>query len=191
MKSMVKILFTNILLIIVLFSFGQENSGKLTKEQKKAEKTRIKKEKEDKQNADWLLIQEIASSKRFVIEFDNFNDAGEQHMLNGRLNFIAVSDEKVVLQLESHPFFANNGLGGVTIDGTISDYKYTPPKNDKKPVYISFNVSAKQAVKASNINITVFNGGTATLTIGSSPSINGDFLAPEKSQIFKGVNMYN
>ncbi len=181
---MITLVFT----IMVLFSFGQEESVKMTKEEKNAEKVRVKKEKEDKNDADWLVIQEIAKSRKFVIEFDRFT-SGRQ--LNSRLNFIAVYGKKVVLQLETGPLANNNGLGGLTIDGVITDFKYTPPKNNKKPAFISFNVTSKQTSQASNVNITIYKGRRADLSLGGAPNVQGDFLAPEESQIFIGLNMTN
>lgn len=188
MKNTIRFFLAGLLITTVLASFAQDEKVKKAKEEKKAEKARIKKEKEEKENKDWLLTQEIAEDGKFVIEF-NRGANGDQ--LNSRLNFFAVYNEQAVLQLETGPLSSTNGLGGITLEGTVTEYRYTPPKNDKKPIQIRLNITGKQASQASYIVITVYKGGNASLTLGSSHIVRGDFLEPEESRIFKGLNMIN
>lgn len=193
MKFAYRVLLTGIISVLFLVSSAQDTDKKKTKEDRKAEKARIKKEKEEKENADWILFQSLAENKRFVAEFDKVTNSktGEQYTLNRRINFIAVNGNKVVIQFQSHPYLASNGLGGITIDGTITNYKYTPPKNDKKPIVISFNVDSKNTLRGSNIRISVTKGGITTVSMGSSPNIYGIFTTPENANINMGVNMWN
>lgn len=176
----------------VITAIGQNDSGKLSRKQRKAEKEKLKKEKEEKENAQWAVLQSIAKNKRFVAQLDHISDmkTGQMITLNSRLNFIAVSGDKVVIQFETNTYLANNGLGGLTIDGTINDYKYTPPKNDNKPIVISFNVTSKQAFRGYNVSISVSKGGITNVSMGATPNIYGTFLTPEDANINMGVNMF-
>ncbi|NQU34088.1 MAG: DUF4251 domain-containing protein [Bacteroidetes bacterium] len=192
MKTTSKLLLMGLLSVMFMFSYAQEDV-KLTREQKKAEKAIKKKEKEAKEATNWVLLQSLAENKRFVAEFDKVVNSltGEQYILSSRLNFVAVDGDHVVIQFQTHTYLSDNGLGGRTIDGTISDYKYTPPKNSKSPIVISFNVSSEHTFRGSNVRITVTEDGLTTISLGSSPNIYGVFVSPEDANINIGVKMWN
>jgi len=175
-----------------MFSNAQENTETKTKDQRKAAKDQKKKEKEEKETADWVMYQQMAQNRRYVVEFDKVTNTrtGEQYILSRRLNFIALRNDRVVIQVQTHPYLSDNGLGGTTIDGTVTNYKYVAPKNDKKPIVISFNVASKLALRGLNVRITVSKGGMTSISLGSSPTIYGYFMKPENANINIGVNMW-
>ena len=192
MKHKSKVLLLIIFSMLFMFSNAQENTETKTKDQRKAAKAQKKKEKEEKETANWVMYQQMAQDRRYVVEFDKATNTrtGEQYVLSRRLNFIALRKDRVVIQVQTHPYLSDNGLGGTTIDGTISNYKYVAPKNDKKPIVISFNVTSKLALRGLNVRITVSKGGMTSITLGSSPTIYGYFLKPEDANINIGVNMW-
>ena len=192
MKHRAKILLLSVFSMLFMFSYAQENVKLTKKEQRKAEKAQLKKEKEEKEAADWLMYQQLAENRRYVVEFDKVTNTktGEQYILSKRLNFLALRNDRVVIQVQTHPYLSDNGLGGTTIDGTVSNYKYVAPKNDKKPIVISFNVASKLALRGLNVRITITKGGMTSITLGSSPTIYGFFLQPEDANINIGVNMW-
>ena len=193
MKKIVKLLLVGMLSLMFISTYAQESEKELTREQKKAEKELKKKEKEEKEAANWVLLQSLAENRRFVAEFDKVinSQTGEQYVLNSRINFVAVDGDRVVIQFQTHTFLSENGLGGRTIDGTISDYKYNPPKNKNSAIAISFNVQSEHTFRGSNIRITVTEGGVTTISLGSSPNIYGVFVSPEDANINLGVSMWN
>ncbi len=193
MKQIARITFTSLLVLVFLFSFAQEDAKKQSREEKKAEKELKKKQKEEKEQANWVLMQSIAKNKRFVVEFDRVNNTqtGKPLILNRRLNFVAVNGDRVTIQFETHPNLSDNGLGGRTIDGDLNSYKYDPPKNENRPIEINFNLSSKNTFRGSNVSITVSEGGTATITIGSSPLIYGYFVTPENANVNMGAQMFD
>ena len=192
MKYTAKITLLSIFSMLFMFSNAQENVELTKKEQRKAEKAQLKIEKEEKEAADWLMYQQLAENRRYVVEFDKVTNTktGEQYILSKRLNFLALRNDRVVIQVQTHPYLSDNGLGGTTIDGTVSNYKYVAPKNDKKPIVISFNVASKLALRGLNVRITITKGGMTSITLGSSPTIYGFFLQPEDANINIGVNMW-
>lgn len=193
MKLTYKVLLSGLFLFAAIFSYAQDSEKKMTKEEKKAEKARIKQEKVDKENADWLLFQDLAQKKKFVVELNKVTDnkTGKQYILSPRLNFVALNDNKVILQLESNSFLSTNGLGGTTIAGSIDDYQYAPPKNDKKPLVVSFNVIEKNYNRSTNVFITVSKGGNSVIQVGNSPNFYGTFKTRGESNIFVGADMNN
>ncbi len=192
MKHKSKVLLLIIFSMLFMFSNAQENTETKTKDQRKAAKDQKKKEKEEKETADWVMYQQMAQNRRYVVEFDKVTNTrtGEQYILSRRLNFIALRNDRVVIQVQTHPYLSDNGLGGTTIDGTVTNYKYVAPKNGKKPIVISFNVASKLALRGLNVRITVSKGGMTSISLGSSPTIYGYFMKPEDANINIGVNMW-
>lgn len=187
MRYIVRILLLSIFSTLFMFSNAQEDVKLTAKEQRKAEKAKIKKEKEEKQAANWLVYQKIAADQQFVVQINRVGN----RVMTERLNFIYFNKDQVVIQIETNQYFAENGLGGMTIDGIPNNYKYTPPKNDKKPIFINFDVTSKFRPGVLNISITITEDGLATIAFGSASAIYGTFLPIEGANINMGVDMRN
>ena len=189
MKQTIRLLLSGLLTLIIVGSHAQVdmNSGhKMTRQEKKlAEKKQKEKE--------WKLLQELAEDKSYIVQFSRFTNTrnGKIYNLNRRLNFIAVNGDRVIIQVETNQYLSDNGLGGIPIDGTINNYKFQEPKNNKGAIKINFNVSSETTFRGTNINITVGKDGFATITVGNSPLIVGDFMNPKDSDINLGVTFWN
>ena len=193
MNVIQRLLIVTILCVSVVSGYAQDDNKKLTKEEKKAEKALQKKQKKEKEAAEWVLLQSFAENSMFVVEFDKFIDSrtGKQYVISSRINFLALAGDHVVIQLQTHQYYADNGLGGRTIDGTINNYVYTPPKNEKSPIVISFSVSSEHSFRGTNVRITVTEGGATTISLDSLPPFYGRFLSPNDANINIGVKMWN
>lgn len=192
MKQLTKLTLTILLSTIVVFSYSQEDKKK-TRAERKAEKEQRKLEEKKKVEAQWVKDQEMAKNQNFIVEFTRVTDnrTGTVYNLTPRTNFIAVNGNRVVIQVETNVYLADNGLGGITIDGDLSDYKYNPPEGKKGTIQVSFNVSSQSTFRGSNVTISVGKEGYTTVTIGSSPMIFGNFVSPEESKITVGGSFWN
>lgn len=192
MKHIVRIILLSMFSMLFMFSNAQEDVKLTKKEQRKAEKAKKKKEMEDKEAADWLVYQKLAQNQQYVIEFDKFSNprTGEQYVLSRRLNFLYAKVDRIIIQIETSTYLSENGLGGRTINGVISNYKYKPPKSDKKPIFINFDVTTKLSARKINVSITINKGGMATLSFGSGPNIYGIFIPVNEANINVGVDMW-
>ena len=192
MKHIAKITLLSILSFLFMFSVAQEDVKMTKKEQRKAEREEVKKEKDEKQEANWLVYQKIAQEKEYVVEFQrSFNPkTGTDRVLTPRLNFPYVHGDSVIIQFETNQYPSENGLGGKTIVGTISQYKYNPPKDENKPIFINFNVSHKFQARPVNVSITVTSDDVTTITFGTVSSVYGIFLPVGQSNINIGVDMW-
>jgi len=171
-------------LFVLLLSFGAsaQTNEKLTKEQKKQQ--RIAQEE-----AAWKMYNDLAANKLFMIEIDR---AGNNNSISPRLNFLYVKQDSAVFQLQSFPGISTNGLGGFTLNGTVSNYRYTPPKKKNKPIYIQMNLQSKNRAGIVNVNITVYGDGQCAIDLGSNADLlQGTFMAPEKSKVLMGSDMLN
>ena len=188
MKYTISILLLSFFLMLGMVSNAQEDTKLTEKQQRKANKEKAKKEKEEKEAADWLFYQKLAEDHTFVIQFDKI---GTQ-LVSRRLNFLYANGDDITIQFETSNYASENGLGGRTINGTISNYKYSPPKNDNKPIFINFDITSKFNQKNYNISVSVYSGGTALISFGGGVSqIYGTFLAIEDASINIGVDMRN
>lgn len=177
-----------------LISNAQENVKLTKKQQHKVDKEKAKKDKEEKETAEWLVYQKLAEDQTFVVQFEKITNqkTGKVYIVSRRLNFLYANGEEIKIQFETSTYDSENGLGGRTIDGIISNYKYKPPKNNNKPIFINFDITSKFNQKNYNISISVYCGGTALVSFGGSASqINGAFLAIEDASINIGVDMRN
>ena len=114
---------------------------------------------------------------------------GETVFVNSNTNFVSVADDKSVVQVSFNvPVSGPNGIGGITLDGNISNYKQ---KQDKKG-NISISMNVMGAGISAVVNIVKYAGSNkASVTI--SPNFNSNritlsgYIVPYyKSRVFKG-----
>jgi len=194
MKYTVSILLFSVFLFSSVLSNAQEDAGLTEKQQRKADKEKAKEEKEAKEAAEWLAFQKLANDQTFVVQFEKMTNprTGKVYIVSRRLNFLYANGEEVKVQFETTTSASENGLGGRTISGTISNYKYKKPKNNNKPIYINFDITTKFNQQNFNITVTVYSGGIALVSFGGGTSdINGTFTAIENASINMGADMRN
>lgn len=109
------------------------NSRKMARKQMKAE-----------QDArDRLAFEEARKAieaKEFVLEADQVSfKSGSTAQVSSNTNFVAVQGDKAVVQVAFDiPVSGPNGLGGVTVSGSTSDYRQSVDK--KGNIRVSMNV---------------------------------------------------
>ena len=97
----------------------------------------------------------------------------------------------IVLVAFNGPVSGLNGLGGITLEGSISSYKVSTDK--KGNVYVEMNVSGKGI--SAQLFISLWkDGNKATVSIlpnfnSNKLTLNGMLLKPERSNIFKGTTL--
>lgn len=88
-------------------------------------------------------IQAIAAirNKDFVLQVDNVTfRSGNTVFVNSSTNFISVKGNRAVVQISPSNFASGpNGVGGVTVDGGISNYQITTDRKGR--VNLTYNVS--------------------------------------------------
>lgn len=114
---------------------------------------------------------------------------GATAYVNSNTNFVAVKDDKATVQVAFNiPVSGPNGLGGITLDGSISNYKLTEDK--KGNLHVSFDVMGVGI--SAHVTISLANGSnTADLLIlptfnSNELRLSGHILPLKQSSIFKG-----
>ena len=179
----IRMFVSNLLVLLTLGVFGQTTNSarEVSKKQQRADK---KMEKEALEEAQWKQYQDLASKKIFVVEFTR---VGGNNLLPSRLNFIYVHNDSVTFQVPAYGLYSTNGLGGFTVKGTVSNYKYTPPANSKKPIFIEFEIKPENRTGIHYVNVTVYGDGTASVNM--DVDFSGNFMAPSESNALTGVDM--
>ncbi len=184
MKTVFKHALVLVFTTLCLISYSQEEV-KSKEEQRKEAKERKKAEKKHKEETQWAEFQSLASEKEFIVELVQTTNRN----LSPRTNFIAVSGDTVVVQFDTHPYFANNGLGGKTIYGTVSDYSYSPPAGKRGTIQVSFNITSENTFRGKNIQISVGKDGYTQVLFGTT--FRGNFKSLEESEAMLGGAFLN
>lgn len=116
-----------LLLFVCLGNVQAQTAKEMTRKQKKAEQELL----------DQALFDEAKQAitmKNFILEADHvIFKHGTSAFVSSNTNFVAVKDDKAVVQVAFNiPVSGPNGLGGITVEGSTSNYKQT---TDKKEIY--------------------------------------------------------
>ena len=162
------------------------DNKKLSKQERKVLQARI----------DSLTFQKALSAindTAFVVEADQVTfKRGYTVHVTSNTNFIAFCGDRAVVQVAFNvPWPGFNGLGGITVEGSVSKYKKTTDK--KGNVYIQAGV---QGVGISaQVFITLPNGtDKASASVQQNfysgrITLNGNVVPLEESNVFKGKTL--
>ncbi len=163
-----------------------KTSQKLTKEQK-AEQKRIERE------ALAELVDHMIRTQRFVLEADYLsNQTGRRVIVNNNLNFIIIDSSEITIQI-ANPLGngGSNGLGGITTDGTIRNFKVK--KVGKTTSSYAIRLFAMTPVGQYDIflNVSPDAGANATISGTTYGKLNyhGRIVPIKKSRLYKGQSI--
>ena len=138
----------------------------------------------------FVQVEKAIIDRDFTLEADKVEfKYGQTAFVNSNTNFVSVKGDKSVVQIAFNiPASGPNGLGGITLDGSISNYE---TKKDKKGnINISMNVMG--AGISAMVNITLYEGNNrASVTIypnfnSNKMTLSGVILPSSKSRVYKG-----
>ena len=140
-----------LLVMTVMLSIGSisaEEKKELTKEQKKELQAK-------RDSIDFIHSSRAIDDRHFALQADQviYGRGGSDSVLPST-NFIVVNGDQGIIQVSPKVGGGPNGLGGITIDGTISGYKVRTDKKGNKT--ISMTVSSMGT--SSSVSITLYSG---------------------------------
>ncbi|NLR91080.1 DUF4251 domain-containing protein [Flammeovirga agarivorans] len=150
MKNIIKIFVAVFTLFFSLAVTAQDTldinktlSKKEIRVQKKLARQKAKEEKKRQAEIYERILHEQAvsgiDSQAFVLEATQVYDRyGHTENVSSNINFVKVSGDVAVFQLGFDGVVGLNGVGGITMEGKISDYQVIEEKNGRKTV--KFNV---------------------------------------------------
>ncbi|WP_044206359.1 DUF4251 domain-containing protein [Flammeovirga sp. OC4] len=208
---MKKILFNVFALLVVMCisftnTFAQETSEKpLTekeqrkldrkkaKEERKKAKQLAKKQAKAEEEARYKMAFEAMKTQNFVLQANQVYDRyGNIAQVTNTINFIKMEGNSCVVQLGFEGIVGYNGVGGITLDGKISDLKVT--ENEHGGLQMSFNVQGSIMQAAVRINLNgADNWADATVraqTNNTEVKFRGNVMPTNLSSIFQGNTPY-
>jgi hypothetical protein len=155
-----------------------------------------KQEKKDLEQAalyaNYNAMDTLIGRKTFVIEADYLQDlTGNRVFVNSVLNYILVDSLKAVLQTGSNSRSGYNGVGGVTAQGNIQNYKVV--KDPKKLTYnVSFTVMTNVGIYDVTMDISANTNASATISGLSRGRLTwyGRFQNLYRSNVYKGQETF-
>lgn len=159
-------------------------NGKLTKKQRKQLKAMM-------DSINFARAAAAMDSMDFVLRADRLVfKYGHTAYVNSVTNFISVSGDYATVQVA--PFYGGgpNGVGGITLDGRVSNVKYETRKNGSR----SLSMSVMGSIISATLNIELYAGGNnAEVTITSNfrsnkITLTGTLTPPDDTYIYKGTS---
>lgn len=180
------------LLMSLLLSGGLfAQDQKTGKETKKEASQRKKEEKNAKIASQYKLTDSLLRGKKFVLEahFLKYSNGNRVNVVS-TLNFISIDSLSAVIQVGSMQRVGYNGVGGVTVQGRISNWKLE--KNDKqKNFYLTLSIQGN--VDIYDVSISIDYAGYATATLNGINTgrltFEGNVVSKEETVIFKGQSL--
>jgi hypothetical protein len=177
-----------VLIILSIFLFG----SLMAQTSKKEERKKRKAEKERKLEQQFNATENVLENRTFVLEADYLSDKyGQRVPVTSGLNFVMVDSSQATLQVGNVAGYGPNGVGGVTADGSVSDYDLDV--NEKKKSFtISMNIMSSLGIY--DVTMFVSASGNTTATIsglrGGKLNYHGDIVPLELSRVYKGQTTY-
>lgn len=159
-------------------------NGKLTKKQRKQLKAMMDSINFARAAAAMDNMDFVLRADRLVFKY------GHTAYVNSVTNFISVSGDYATVQVA--PFYGGgpNGVGGITLDGRVSNVKYETRKNGNW----SLSMSVMGSIISATLNIELYTGGNnAEVTItsnfrSSKITLIGTLTQPDDTYIYKGTS---
>ena len=138
----------------------------------------------------WVQAQRAVNDSSFVLEADAVTfKYGTRVQVNSTTNFISMNGNRAVVQIAPSYFHSGpNGVGGVTVEGTVTNVKKS--YDNKGRLHFSMNVVGR-GINAT-VSLTVYPGSNR-VTADVSPTFNSNdvrlegYLIPyEHSRVFEG-----
>lgn len=169
----------------------------LTQEMSKREQRKLNKELKKEQQAQEAemqstLVRMMIENQRFVLEANRLRDKrGNMVNVSSTINFIAVDSLQGVLQIGSNAYVGLNGVGGITEEGSVSNYEYS--YNERNG---SYNVKYFLRSPGGNydVQLVVYSNSRADATVSSTwpgrLTYSGFLVPPGTSRVWKGTTRY-
>lgn len=160
------------------------------KAQRDAKRARLKAEERQQEQISYEDAVAALKANQFVLEGDQVMfPNGQNAFVNSNTNFVLVNGEHGTVQIAFNTVNPGpNGIGGVTVDGSVSDMQMTTDKKGN----VNCNFSIQGIGISAQIFLSLTNGGNnATVTVSpnfnnNNMTISGSLVPLSQSNIFKG-----
>jgi hypothetical protein len=149
--------------------------------------------KEQKRLEDKAINLELINNKTWVLEVNMVYDKQmNPYNLSPVTNFIMVEGDELTVQMAFQGVSGWNGIGGITMDGTMSKYEIKENK-EAKPVDLTiFALGSAMGNVTLFVSIDSYKQGRVTYTDvkGTRLTFNGQFFSYDDSRVYKSSQSY-
>lgn len=141
----------------------------------------------------WLQADQALRDSSFVVEADAVTfKYGTRVQVNSTTNFISMEGDRAVIQISpSYVYGGPNGVGGITVDGVVSNVSLTSDKKGR--IHYSMYVTGRAVSATVSISMTPGSNRAAVVV---SPTFNSNdvrlegYLVPAgHSRVFEGTTL--
>lgn len=165
----------------------QQDQKRLLRELRREER-RAQEERQD--SLQFSQAFQAINNKAFTLEANQVVfKYWQTAFVSSNTNFVSVNDDQAVVQIAFNiPAAGPNGLGGITVQGSVSGYQVTTDKSGN--VYVAMNVIG--AAISAAVNITLYSGSNqASVTVNpnfnsNQLTLNGQLVPSSQSTVFQG-----
>lgn len=197
---MKKVVFLTALFLIGMAGSAQAQTSK--KEMAKKDRKEVREEKRKQEKALEAIQDTIAYENAiqalkegsFVVEANNvvFKN-GIMRFVSSNTNFISADDGQGVVQTAFNNFiYSPNGIGGVTVKGSVANIRMNKDKDGN----IFYSMSIEGIAISATVDL-VLTGGTNQVSATVNPNFSGNtltfngILVPyDQSTVFTGTSLY-
>ena len=175
------------------YSYAQEFGAESTmsrQEARRAARAAHRKAEAAQQLRDFQSATQALKSGSFVIEVDQLLfPRGMSKFVSSFTNFISMNQGNAVIQIAtSYMNPGPNGLGGITVEGTVSNITMSTDKRGS----VFYNFMVQGAMVSASVNIQLLgDGNRATVTIypnfnNNNLTMTGTVVPYSESDVFQG-----
>lgn len=172
-----------------IYTSSEKKSMETRSEERKLTKEEKKKLAAIQDSLNYAMAIHALETLDFVVEADQLvSKTGEITFVSSATNFIALNDNRAVVQIAPYNSGGPNGVGGITLDGMASNIRV---KTDKKG-----NTTFSMSVMGTGLSATIdirLNEGSNRASVMINPNfssnmvtLNGVLLPASDSGVFKG-----
>lgn len=189
-----KTLITFVLAFTFILGISAQDDQKLSKSELRKLQREQKKAEQAAQREEMAMITDfMITHQRFVLEAEYIsNKSGSRVPVQSTINFIMLDSTVATVQLGSAMTAGYNGVGGATIEGKITSYKFS--KIGKKGDSFSISMTFMSSLGIYDITMMVSASGTSDATIrgnwSGALSYHGKIVPLGQSRVYKGHTTY-
>lgn len=203
MKNLINILFVFLSLFISIEISAQEVNSDITlskaelRAQRRLEKKKEREVKKELAKQMELITHNLAvnglDSSRFVLEATQVYDRyGNTANVNSNINFVKIANDRAVFQLGFDGLVGLNGVGGITMEGKISNYAVEKLENGR--VNVSFNVQGPIMMASMSFSMDG-EGNFANVRVRAQTenielNFRGQIQPLDNSNVYEGMKLF-
>ena len=172
-------------------SYNKQNQKAISEEERELTKQERRLLQQKIDSVQWADALKAIGDSTFTLEADQvIFKYGQRAYVSSSTNFVRVNKQNATVQVSFNiPVAGPNGMGGVTLDGRVTDYKIT---SDKKGNTTTLTMNVMGVAISSRLSISIYKGSNQA-RVDVLPNFNshrislaGRLLPNSQSYVVKG-----